>query len=290
MTLMTISLQRGQELPLQRKFKAIRRKCQRDCAKAIAEKRFLKRKPSKRVSHILSKFPLIGKTIEEFVQDRSVGADAWRRTGVLTFDGNKSVKEKVTYSRIKEHLEQVYKQKFSYGTVVQLCVARNRRRLSAKRYRGVAKVTSRRARKEFQLRYNPDNHWSAALYRGLNYFQYTDGNDIVNINRDDAASFHLDTLITHRLHRTPVVKGKEILTTHTDYVNRFPSILQTTSYNFTGTKTTGEICAGVVKGAGVFPKNSAQHAADLASLEMENSICATFINPSNGKPKQIECV
>ena len=100
----------------------------------------------------------------------------------------------------------------------------------------------------------------------------------------------MDTLITHRLHRTPVVKGKDILTTHTDYVNRYPSLLQTTSYNFTGTKTTGEICAGVVKGAGVFPKNSAQHAADLSSLEVENSICAAFINPSNGKPKQIECV
>jgi len=49
------------------KVRAIRRKCQRDRAKAIAKKRFLKRKLSKRVSGILSKFPLIGKVIEEFV-------------------------------------------------------------------------------------------------------------------------------------------------------------------------------------------------------------------------------
>ena len=44
-------------------------------------------------------------------------------------------------------MQEVYKRKFGYGTVVQLCVARNRRRLSATRYKGVAQVTSRRARK-----------------------------------------------------------------------------------------------------------------------------------------------
>jgi len=46
-------------------------------------------------------------------------------------------------------------------------------------------------------------------------------------------------------------------TTHTDYVNRYPSSLQTTSYNFTGTKNTQEVCVGVVKGAKIFPKNPA---------------------------------
>ena len=143
-------------------------------------------------------------------------------------------------------------------------MARNRRHASACRYKGVARVTSRRALKGFQLKYNPDSHWSAALYRSLNHLQYTDGNHIVNFNRDDAAGFRLDTLSTHRLHCTPVVRGKDILTTHTDYVNSYPSILQTTNYNFTGTKTIGEICAGIVKAAGIYPKNAAQHLADLS--------------------------
>ena len=31
--------------------------------------------------------------------DSNVGADAWRRTGVLTFDGNLRVSNKVTYER-----------------------------------------------------------------------------------------------------------------------------------------------------------------------------------------------
>ena len=225
---------------LRKKVKAICRKCRRDRAKAIVDRNFLQHKRSKKVSGILADYPEIGKEIEEFVSERSVGADAWRRTGVLTFDGNKSMKQKVTYGRIKEHLEQLHNRKFSYGTVVQLCIARNRRRRSALRYKGLAKVTSRRARKEFQLRFNPDNHWSAALYRTLSYLQYTDGTNIVNVNRDDASGFRLDTLATHMLHRTPVVEGREILTTHTDYVNSYPSILQTSSYNFTSTKATGD--------------------------------------------------
>ena len=100
----------------------------------------------------------------------------------------------------------------------------------------------------------------------------------------------MDTLTTHRLHHTPVVKGKEILTTRTDFVNSYPSILQTTNYNFTATKTTGEICAGVVKAAGVYPKNAAQHAADLSMVEKEENVKAAFFSPVTKKPKQIECV
>lgn len=153
----------------------------------------------------------------------------------------------MTYGRIPEHLQEVLQRKFSYGTVVELCVARNRRRQSVHRYKGIGKITSRRARKGFQLRYNPDNHWSAALYRSLNFLEYTDGKNIVNVNHDDASGFRLDTLTIHHIHRTPVVHGKEILTTYTDYVNSYPSVLQTTGYNFTATKTTREMCAGIVK-------------------------------------------
>ena len=150
--------------------------------------------------------PTIGQEIESFVQEANIGADAWRRTGVLTFDGNTRVKAKVTYERIRQHLMKVYQRKFSFGTVVQLCIARNKRRLSASRYKGVAKVTSRRARKGFMLKFNPDAHWSSALYRSLNHLQYQDGRHILNVNRDDAAGFRLDTMTTHRLHRTSMVQ------------------------------------------------------------------------------------
>ena len=159
-----------------KKRKQFRRQERYRISKELAEQNFLSRRVSRKV--------------------RGIIADAWRRTGVLTFDGNTKVNCKVTYERIRQHIMKVYNRKFSYGTVVQLCIARNKRRLSAKRCKGLAKVTSRRSRKGFMLKYNPDAHWSAAFYRNLNVIQYTDGRDIVNINRDDASGFRLDTMAT----------------------------------------------------------------------------------------------
>ena len=95
-------------------------------------------------------------------------------------------------------------------------MARNRHQRSASNYRGGAKATTRRARKGFELKYNPDKHWSSALYCNLNFIQYTDGLDITNINRDDASGFQLDTLATHCKHGTASVLDKNVLTTHTD--------------------------------------------------------------------------
>ena len=235
-------------------------------ANTIAELNFLANKSSKRRSTIVSMFPDIGTVIEDFVKENNVGADRWRRTGTLTFYGNTNVGKKVTFKCIKEHLEEVYGRRFAYGTVVELCVARNCRRRSAARYRGLANVTCRRSRKGFQLKLNPDNHWSSAFYRSLNQLQYCDGRHLVNVNRDDASGFRLDTLATHRLHRTPALKGQDTLTTYTDYVSKYPATISVTSYNFSATKTTAEHCAGVVKASGIYPKNPAQHAADLQRI------------------------
>ena len=275
---------------VEKRKKAIQRHSRYLKKKAIADRNFLKKKASKTIRGILQDCPNIGEVIETFVTERNIGADAWRRTGVLTFDGNVRVGKKVTFSRIREHLEEVFKRKISYGTVVELCIARNRRRRSAKRYRGVARVTCRRARKGFVLKYNPDAHWSAAFYRGLNKVQFEDGLNIVNLNRDDCSGFRLDTITTHKLHKTHAVQGKDTLTTHTDYVNRYPSTLQTTSYNFSKTSTTPELCAGVVKAAGLFSKNPAQHSSDIAMLEKSEQVGAAFVNPCTNVHKQIECV
>ena len=129
-----------------KRIKSIRRKKKRDLKRKIAEQRILKRKRSKKVGRILTKYPNIGKDIEQFVSEAGVGADAWRRTGVLTFDGNRKVK-KVTFCSIKKHLEEKYATTFSYGSIVQLSVARNKRRINARNYKGVAKITCRRSRK-----------------------------------------------------------------------------------------------------------------------------------------------
>ena len=116
-----------QDLLLKRRA-ALKRQVQRLKAKRIQEQHFLRRRISRKVKGIVKDYPDIGQTVEDFVKSCNVGADAWRRTGVLTFDGNCNVKQKVTYERIRQHLQSHYNRHFSYGTIVQLCVARNRRR------------------------------------------------------------------------------------------------------------------------------------------------------------------
>ena len=125
-----------------------------------------------------------------------MGADAWWRTSLLTFDGNSKLKDKVTYKKVQKHLEEVYN-RFAFGTVVELCIACNKRHRSSKQCKSLAKITSRRARKGFSLHFNPDTHWSASLYKALNEVQYVNGRNILNMNRDDATGFRLDTLAVH---------------------------------------------------------------------------------------------
>lgn len=97
-------------------------------------------------------------------------------------------------------------------------------------------------------------------------------------------------MATHKLHKTPVVHGMQALTTHTDYVNRYPSTLQPSSYNFARTATTPEACVGIVKAAGVFPKNPAQQLADIEMLEGTTEVAPAFLNPVTEQRKQIECI
>ena len=86
------------------------------------------------------------------------------------------------------------------------------------------------------------------------------------------------------------MKGNAPLTTHTDYVNKYQSTLQTSSYNFPSTTTTGELCAGVVKAVPMHQKNPAQHFADLQMVQEQDFIKPAFFNPDTGKPKSIECI
>ena len=127
--------------------------------KKVAGERFLRRRTSRKVSRVLAECPDIGEVIERFVKESGRRTDKWRRKGVMTFDGNVKINKKVTFERIREHFQYHYKKRFSHGTVVQLSVARNKGRLSAKRYKGVAKITSQSARKGFKIKYNPDSKW-----------------------------------------------------------------------------------------------------------------------------------
>ena len=66
-----------------------------------------------------------------------------------------------------------------------------------------------------------------------------------------------------------------------------------TSYNFSRTQTTAEVCVGVVKAQPLHKKNSAQDAADLKMLSQKRELSAVF-NTCNEEgvesPKSIDCI
>ena len=92
---------------ISQKVKQLKRRARLKAAQRIADARFLRRKRGKNVGNILKECPGIGSTIENYVKHAAVGADSWRRTGILTFDGHRKVEQKATFSRIKQHFEQV---------------------------------------------------------------------------------------------------------------------------------------------------------------------------------------
>ena len=104
--------------------------------------------------------------------------------------------------------------------------------------------------------------------------QLIDGAEIVFMNHNDQAGFRLETLSTHHQFTTPTVKGKDVLATYTDFDNPYPSILQTTSYNFLATGTTDEICGGVCQSSAIALKNPSQHIAHSERLCQEE-MCST---------------
>ena len=171
----------------------------RETSKKIAKEALLKRKIPKRVSTFFTKYP---DKMEEFVQEHQVGADRLRRTGVFTFTSNKNTQgPKVTYKRLQEHLQKEYNTSISYGTVVQLCSVRKRRRIFAQRYKGVAAITCRRAPKGSDVKFNADSHWSYWFYKGLDMLHLKDGSDKMILNRNDQAGFCFDSTYTHKNHK-----------------------------------------------------------------------------------------
>jgi hypothetical protein len=88
------------------------RQKKRRISKLVAKKCLLQRRKPARVGKTVQKYPDIGKAIEEFAIERRIGADSWRRTGLLTFSGNVKRGPKLTYCRIKDYLEEKFSTKF----------------------------------------------------------------------------------------------------------------------------------------------------------------------------------
>ncbi len=150
----------------------------------------------------------------------------------------------------------------------------------------MANVKYQRARKCFTVKYNPDYKWSRSLYKLFDQLQI-DGRHILLLNQDDQAGFHLDSTYTHK--SIPTLSLKPTVTTRTDFTNKYSAQLQVTSYNFSKTMNSDEVCFGIVKASALHEKCPSQHAADLESLENIEEKKQVFFTDDNS-PKEIECI
>ena len=203
---------------IQRKLRQIKGKARKKARAEIEGSGLFQRKSVHRMDAIEKRHPDIGEVMEKIVTEADVGADKWRRTGVYTFSGDTKKEKRITFKSLAEKLSDHYGEKISYGTVVQLCVPRNKLRQSSKRYKGVANIKYQKPRKGFDLKFNPDMKWSRSFYKCLDKLQ-NDGRHILLLNRDDQAGFRLDSTYTHKSIPSFNV-GSPTVTTHTDFLNK----------------------------------------------------------------------
>ena len=88
-------------------------------------KLYIRRRSTKFARDIVSRYPDIGKVIEEHARACDVGADQWRRTGLLTFGAQKKTEKRLTFENLRVYLEGYYNRPFSIETMVELCTKRN---------------------------------------------------------------------------------------------------------------------------------------------------------------------
>lgn len=90
---------------------------------------------------------------------------------------------------------------------------------------------------------NPDEKWSNALYKCLDALQKKDHANAMYINCDDAAGFRLDTLATCGTFTTPMIRDEIDRGTHTDFTNKEQNLLQVSSY-YVGASERSEMLHG----------------------------------------------
>ena len=97
--------------------KRIVRKWKRRNEVMLAKSRLLRRKSTKQKRNILERHPEIGEVMEKYAEACDVGADRWRRTGLLTFGGDQK-KEKRLTAGVQEYLKTYYGEHINLGLYI----------------------------------------------------------------------------------------------------------------------------------------------------------------------------
>ena len=219
---------------------------------------------------MLRRYPDIGDTIEAICAGLGVGADAKRRDGTIRLnlaqskmDGSKHV----GFTRIKLELEQQFGYVVSYGAVIELGMARNRRHKSAARYKEEVALKMRRNVKRVSEEHL-DTRSQRAAFRTVHFVRdRTSQDEVCHFERDDHSAIRMNSSSTTNQHATATV-GEGAGAVQHDYMDpEVASSLYATVYRAARLADGVEVNIAVCKLAKVSPSSPSQHMADFYKLQ-----------------------
>ena len=262
-----------------------------EVAEAIALKR------PKAYNALLNKdFKGVGKFLEQVCRESQIGADRWRATGHITLEQGPDVGklgQRLTFKTMKKRIEEEYKKEISLSSVKRLCVARNARHKSSSWYLGWAGIVSRKIRKGRPQLFNPDAHWSAAFYLGLEHLYFATDVDKSVVNRDDQAGKRLHSTYTNMAQKSMMIQDCPTQTITSDYIfAEIKGVIQPSNYLSTGFRNPGAKTRllSVVKANEVHPKTPMQHLNDLQEIVTKHPKMRGCFYDSKGERKKIELI
>ena len=206
----------------------------------------------------------------------------------MTIDKARKLKKGSGFRRIQLELSSRFGIDISYGAVVELGIAKSRRKRSAARYKNAVALACRRNVKRVSEE-NIDKHKSAAHYQIAHYLR-----DRVSqvewlwFERDDHSKVRMNSSSTTNQHAVPTVCEGMGAVQH-DYND--PSVcssLYVTSIRAAPLADGREINVAVVKVDGLHPSSPSQHFADLYMLqENTDERCVALFRSSDGGYKSV---
>jgi hypothetical protein len=236
---------------------------------------------------ILLKWPDIGDKIERICVGLEIGADAKRRDGSLTINSAvKRSKGGTGFTRIRLELKGQYGIELSLTGLRHLCVARDRRMLTAARYAGVVNLRYRRSVKRITHE-NLDDHRQNTFYLLLHHLRDRSCFDnTLWMQRDDHSKMRESTT----QHATVTV-GEGASTLQHDFMSAESSSLYASSILVSSCEDGGsERCLAMIKADKLAPSTPSQHYSDFYLLQDkardDSELRAIFFKRDGGvKPK-----
>jgi hypothetical protein len=261
---------------------------------------FGRKKGYVRESNILNKYPDVANALEEILQNRRVGADAWRRDSAFIMNTAQKKKAGSGVGGLRKELaERGYI--MSRHTVRRLGVAARERVNASSRYKGAVKFRLKRNVKRLAAE-NVDSHFQLATKRSdAAILAMADPEKVAYVQRDDMAALALNAA-PKNCQPLPTVVGQEHRVNKHEFVSSdMGTSIQATTYYGRAVGRSGEapeVNLMLVKANSKSPSTPHQHAADDAMLRRRlgeshghgdpSEVASSMLYSTQGKLKSVK--